>query len=393
MSPPRVLHVFETWPPIATGYASRSALIVRHQAEQGIAEPRVLVSSRQHDFAGQADAPARMLAPSPRERLTRRLRPYDLDVAHLARAVAREARDVDIVHGHFSSGIGRAVARGAREAGRPFVAEVRFDLAGAAGAQSGRLMTMLEPVLRRRFEGHLRHADAVVAASHALGRFLVARGLAPADRLHVIANGAEPVRADPAETAALRTRLGLDADAAQAGPVIGTTSAMLAYEGLERLVEAAARVPGATLLMVGDGPERSRLEAHAKAAGVRAIFTGAVPRAAVPAHLALIDVFGVPRRSLSVTRYASPLKVAEAMAAGRAIVAADVGDIAEMLADGRGVVVPPDAPDAFAAAVAELAADTGARERLGRAARAHAESDMTWAARIAGYRAVYAGLA
>jgi glycosyltransferase involved in cell wall biosynthesis len=67
------------------------------------------------------------------------------------------------------------------------------------------------------------------------------------------------------------------------------------------------------------------------------------------------------------------------MASGKAIVASDVGQIAEVLTDGEtGLLVPPDDPEALAAAIVRLVDDACLRARLGAAARAAAESRHTW---------------
>ena len=203
MSGPRVLHVFESWSPVVSGYVTRSRRIVEHQRALRIAEPVVLISSRQHMLAGGRGAPGiEVVAPSRRESVLRRARPYLLDAGHMARAVEHAAREggVEIVHGHFSSGIGAGCARGARAAGVPFVSEVRFDLAGAMASAADRgLVYRAEPLLRRRFERHHRHAAAVVCASHALARLI--EPLAPGVPVHVAANGAEIPALRPARAA------------------------------------------------------------------------------------------------------------------------------------------------------------------------------------------------
>ena len=388
MSGPRVLHVFECWSPVVSGYVTRSRQIVEHQRAMGISEPAILISSRQHMLTGGGEARGvEIVPPSRREAIMRRARPYVIDVGHMARAVEHAARErrAEIVHGHFSSGIGAGCARGARGAGVPFVSEVRFDLAGAMASAADRgVIYRVEPLLRRRFERHNRHAAAVVCASHALARLI--EPLAPGVPLHVAANGAEIPALAPCARAEVRARLGIADDAV----LIGTATNMLAYEGLDRLVPALAGIEGAVLLMVGDGPARPALEAQAREAGIRAIFTGLVPAEDVPCHLAALDIFAIPRRRASVTAFASPLKLAEAMAVGAAVVATDQGDIAHMLRDDHGVVVDPDDDAGLAAALRELVRDPTRRERLRERTLARAREEMTWAATARVYADLYA---
>jgi glycosyltransferase involved in cell wall biosynthesis len=382
---PRILHVFESWSPVVSGYVTRSRRIVEHQRADGIAEPVPLISSRQHMLAdGKADG-ARVVTPSGRERLVRRLRPWDVDAGHLARAVAEAARDCDLVHGHFSSAIGHGAAQGARAAGRPFVSEVRFDLAGAMAAASGRaLVTRAEPWLRRRFERHHQGAAAIVAASHSLGRLI--GPLAPHVPLHVAPNGADMPDLAPGAGDVARGRLGVGANRV----LVGTATNMLAYEGLDRLAPALAGRDDVTLLFVGDGPARAALEEGARRAGLPAIFTGRVPAVEVPALIAALDVFAIPRPPSTVTAYASPLKLAEAMAVGAAIVATDQGDMAHMLRDGHGIVVPAGDDAALSAGLRALADDPDRRAELRRLTRARARAEMRWSDTVALYGRVYA---
>jgi glycosyltransferase involved in cell wall biosynthesis len=385
MPPPRVLHVFESWSPVVSGYVTRSRQIVAHQERLGVARPTVLVSSRQAMLAPPGDVapPATLVPPSMAERAIRRLRPYAMDARHLRRAVAEAAAGADIVHAHFSSTIGAAAAAGARDAAKPFVAEVRFDLAGAMTSASRLAPAGAEPLLRAWFERHLGRADAVVAASHSLARLVQRR--AGGVRVHVAANGATPVDPEPEAAAALRASYGLSGCT-----VVGAVSNLLAYEGFDRLIAALKGMDGLALLLVGDGPERAGLERAAGAAGIRAVFPGLRPAAEMPAHIGAIDIFCVPRRDCSVTAFASPLKLAEAMAVGSAIVASGVGDIAHMLREDHGVVVAPDDDAGLGRAIAALAAEPARRDRLRRATRARALAEMKWSDAAEVYRAVYA---
>ncbi|HEV2677317.1 MAG TPA: glycosyltransferase [Aliidongia sp.] len=113
-------------------------------------------------------------------------------------------------------------------------------------------------------------------------------------------------------------------------PVIGTVAALRAEKNLLRLVEAFAQVVRqrpAQLVLVGDGPERAGLEARAAELGVadRVLFTGACP---TPEKL--LPAFSL--FALSSDTEQMPLSVLEAMAAGRAVVSTDVGDVRRMLA-------------------------------------------------------------
>lgn len=148
-----------------------------------------------------------------------------------------------------------------------------------------------------------------------------------------------------------------------AAPVIGTVAALRPEKNLGRLLHAFARLPvPARLVIVGDGPERAGLEQLATTLGIAELvhFSGhsATPRAAY----SCFDLF-----ALSSDTEQMPLSVLEAMAAGLAVAATDVGDVASMLAEpNRPFVVARDAAS-LAAAIATLLADPARRRAIGAA--------------------------
>jgi glycosyltransferase involved in cell wall biosynthesis len=144
-------------------------------------------------------------------------------------------------------------------------------------------------------------------------------------------------------------------------------------KGFGVLVDAAARldVPF-RLRIVGDGPERARLDRpHVELAG-------AVTHARLPAEYAAADVVVVPSvEDASGDRDGLPNVVLEAMASARAVVASNVGAVATAVRDGEtGLLVPPGDADALARAIRRLAGDTTLRARLGRDARAAVEREF-----------------
>ena len=415
---PRVLHVVESWPPVPSGYASRSRWIVETQARTGIARPAVLVTSRQRvygadDVVAPLDGvPVELVEVTATERALRGLgvpglgRPFHVDGPALARRIeaAARAHGSELVHVHWASAVGAAAARAARRLGLPLVAELRFDLAGAmlaqsAGGRAGGRTGFAEALARRWFDRHLGSAAAIVVASDALGAFVGARLPARAPDVVSVPNGIDA--AFLAACDAARAAPGppgpsgpSDAPRDAARTVVGTTSKMLRYEGLEALLGAARELPAIDVVFVGDGPERGRLEElarplNAERAG-RVHFAGRVPAAEIPARLAAIDVFAVPRRDLSITRHASPIKVLEAMAAARCTVAAAVGDTRTLLADGCGLLTAPGDGRAFVDALRRAADDPALRARLGAAARVRAGARYRGDELVARYRDVYA---
>jgi glycosyltransferase involved in cell wall biosynthesis len=226
----------------------------------------------------------------------------------------------------------------------------------------------------------IREADAVVTLSETMRREVVARGADP-DRVTVLPHAVAPALAGGEESggaglasaaSALRRRLGL-ADSV----VVGHASTLRSYEGADVLLRALAEVRAAhadlACLIVGDGPARKGLERLATRLGLRraVAFSGRVPESEMPAHYAACDVLAVPRLAVPVCESVTPLKVFEAMAAGRAVVASDLPPLAEATAGAARLTAPGDA-HALARALRSLAGDRDERERLGRRARAAA---------------------
>jgi len=131
----------------------------------------------------------------------------------------------------------------------------------------------------------------------------------------------------------------------------------------------AAEFPDVDFLVVGEGGERAALEALARRLGVgaRVVFTGL--RHDVPRLLAAVDVL-----ALTSLYEGFPNVLLEAMATGAVAVATDVGGCRELVTSGEtGLLVPPRAPAAVAAAVGRVLRDPALARRLATAARQRVE--------------------
>ena len=145
----------------------------------------------------------------------------------------------------------------------------------------------------------------------------------------------------------VRGRLGIPLDA----PVVVCTARMVKRKGQDTLVKAWPEVlralPGARLLLVGDGPNRARVENHARSLGVSdsVIFTGSVPWEEVPAHTDAGDVFAMPCRTrrFGLEAEAFGIVFLEAQACGLPVLVGNSGGASEALVDERfGAVIEPD---------------------------------------------------
>jgi len=219
----------------------------------------------------------------------------------------------------------------------------------------------------------LGRADLVAAGSEAVAEQVVRLGASP-DRVLVVPTGVDlDLFPRDLDGGAARDRLGLGDRF-----VVGWAGSFRRFHALDLAVDAVARVPGAVLLLVGDGPERPAVEDRARAAGVEVITTGTVPHEELPAVLAAFDVALLQSPAAGTFHY-SPLKVAEYLAAGRAVVAPDVGPLRDRLVAGEEIVlVPPGDVDALADALAELREAPERRAALGAAGRRAAERRGSW---------------
>lgn len=229
-----------------------------------------------------------------------------------------------------------------------------------------------------------------ITVSHDLERFLTGTMRVPASRVLTVPNAVDTTRfASRPEAAPLRRELGLGAG----DFVVGSVGRLMTQKGHEHLLRAFAAVladrPNARLVLVGDGELRGSLEELARELGVeKAVrFTGI--RRDVPDLLRVFDVF-----TLASLWEGQPITLMEAMAAGRAIVATDVGDNAQILGGGsRGVVVKPADPVALAGAIAALARDPAVASSLGARASEYAASAFSVPSMVKRYEEVFAAVA
>jgi len=259
-----------------------------------------------------------------------------------------------------------------RRRGVPLLLEVNSPLAQERRAFGG---LALSGVARRIEKYVWRGASHVLPVSNVLADMVRAAGV-PAERVTVIRNGIALDRFAPADSRAAKARIGLEDKI-----VLGFAGFMRAWHGLDDVIDLLAR-PDAPrslhLLVVGDGPARPDLMAKTARLGIqdRVTFTGLVERNAIADYVGAFDIALQPK----AVAYASPLKLFEYMALGKAIVAPDQPNIREVLRrDIDALLFDPGRPADMAAMVFRLAADAALRARLGAAARATiVERRLTW---------------
>jgi glycosyltransferase involved in cell wall biosynthesis len=218
---------------------------------------------------------------------------------------------------------------------------------------------MLQQKLWRHWHGAFR---TIVANSHATQRLLEAQGIRCDE---VIWNGVPQRPPRPALASP---------------PTVAFAGRLVWEKGADVLVQAFAkvssRIPEARLLIAGDGPERKSLEAQIDALQLRSRVTllGHLSREEMEQRFASAWVQVIP------SRWPEPfgLVAAEAMMRGTAVVASNTGGLAEVIQHTlTGTLLPPQDPEALAAALLGLVESRECAERMGQNARAFAIRNLT----------------
>jgi glycosyltransferase involved in cell wall biosynthesis len=262
----------------------------------------------------------------------------------------RLARGSDLIHSHlFGNNVWGALL--AQTTGVPLLAHEH----NRAWRQ-----TRFEPILDRHLIG--RTAHRILCVSEEVARSLRAEGVEPG-RIEIVRNG---VRLDrPLPPAAARSELGLSDE----DMVVGAVASLRPEKAHDVLLRGFAVLvgggrPALRLCLVGDGTERSRLQALARQLGIESRVVWAGERRDAARLVSAFDVAVLCSRSEGL-----PLAALEAMVAGTPLIATRVGTMPELLEGGAGLLVDPDDSAGLAEAIAELLENRERARELARRAR------------------------
>ena len=308
--------------------------------------------ARREDWKGLAvHRPRYRVLPRIGERLTAR------SMARALLPVLRRIRlrfEFDVIDAEFFWPDGPAAMLLSRALGVPFSVKARGADIQYWGFRSG---------TGRQIVAAGRAAGGLLAVSAALKGVMVERGM-PADRIKVHYTGVDLDAFRPIDRAKAKAALHVQ------GPLIVSAGALIPRKGYSLSIAGVAEVEGATLLIVGDGPQRQCLEQTVAKHGLddRVRFLGNRPHAELSGLLAAADVMLLPSSSEGLANV-----WVEALACGTPIVISDVGGAREVLDRPEAGRIVPFHAGAIAAAVRELLADPPAQT----AVRAAAER-FTW---------------
>jgi glycosyltransferase involved in cell wall biosynthesis len=242
-------------------------------------------------------------------------------------------------------------------------------------------------------EEHLyRAADAIVVVTDAFRERLLARGQ-PAEKIHVVKNGADLARFSPApRDTALRAQLGW-----QDKFVVGYVGTHGMAHGLDAVLDVAKCVAlrgDLRFLFVGEGAERARLEERARAEDIHNVrFLGVLPRDRMNEVYASIDLALVSLRKTELFTTVIPSKIFEIAAMARPILVSVDGEARAIVeSSGAGEFVPPEDVEQMSAAIVRLAEDRARCERMGRAGREYVVREFDREALARKYAALLASV-
>jgi glycosyltransferase involved in cell wall biosynthesis len=275
-------------------------------------------------------------------------------------------RDFDLIDAHYFYPDGVAASWLGRWLGKPVVITAR-------GTDVNLIPRYRLP--RMMIRAAAKRASGVVAVSQALKDAIVELGV-PAETITVLRNGVDLQLFHPRDREIARAALGLH------GTTLVSVGHLIERKGHEFAIGALARLPQCTLLIVGDGPDRNRLEALAQKLGVadRVRFLGAVP------HVELQKIYvAADALVLASSREGWPNVLLEAMACGTPVVATAIWGNPEVVSCREaGVLMKSRTAEACADAVEELL--KASHDRV--ATRAYAEQ-FSWQETSAGQYALF----
>jgi glycosyltransferase involved in cell wall biosynthesis len=256
-------------------------------------------------------------------------------MAHALEPVLREIRRdfrFDVINADFFWPDGPAAMRLARALDVPFSITARG---------SDIQYWMQRPGIAEQILEAGKAADGLLSVSAALGRVMVGYGM-PAGRISTHYTGVDHSRFRPIDREEAKARLGIE------GPLLLTAGALITGKGQRHAIAALHDIPQATLVLVGDGPDRRMLEALVKQSGLqdRVRILGNVPHSQVPTLMGAADVMVLPSQSEGLANV-----WVEALACGTPVVTCDVGGAREVIDRPEAGALVPAEPKAIAKAV------------------------------------------
>ena len=285
--------------------------------------------------------------------------------------VLREVRP-DIFHAHLNWPLGCRHGLAAAKFGRiPGIVATAHLYSPIDGVRFAKLKWLL----------HAATVDRYIAVSNEVSeRFSQSLGL-PGTKIRVVHNGIRQTAFGQPPDPAVRATLTEGSDC----PIVFTPARLHSQKGHKYLLEAAAMIPDAVFVLAGDGPERDFLEQYSSELGIQARVRFLGNRQDVPQLMAACDLFVLPSLYEGL-----PISVLEAMAAGKPIVATNIGGTDEAIVNNEtGLLVPSANAQELALAIKRLLLNRDQAARFALAGKARAKSMFSQEAMAKGVMQVY----
>jgi len=316
--------------------------------------------------------------------------PY-LTAVNLIQASIRFFRDVDVIHSHDPR---LAVTKVFLD--KPLVTtfhgyQTLEPVANGLTAPGRPLYRIYDQLIRQC----LRLSDRVISVDGRIARWLQETySFFSADIVH---NGVDASHFQTGgDRQTCRRALGIDEDV----PVIVSAKHFVPKNGLEYSVRAMAYIvrayPETVLILAGDGPLRARIRELVRSLDLEnnIRMPGQVPHNQMPMIMAASDICVVPSVPVSGVEEATSIVALEAVAAGRPVIASNVGGLRDIIQPGgNGLLVPPANPAAIAEAAIVLLGSETLRSEMAERARLRVESDFGWDAVCRKVEEIYVDIA
>jgi glycosyltransferase involved in cell wall biosynthesis len=243
-------------------------------------------------------------------------------------------------------------------------------------AHESLFLTMAEqPRYHRRLRFIVSKVDGLIGPSNEL--LEAARGFGvPAGRSIFLPNGVDSEKFSPSVPGVIRGQYGLLAST----KIVLCPRRLVPKNGVNFLIESIPTIlpihPDTMFVIVGEGPERARLETQTRELGIqdKVIFAGGISNDEINSYYADADLVVLPS-----LKEATSISALEAMSSSKPIVASNVGGLPHLVSEGvTGLLVPPADPQALATAISGLLSSPDRRRAMGSAARSRVLSELTW---------------
>jgi glycosyltransferase involved in cell wall biosynthesis len=225
-----------------------------------------------------------------------------------------------------------------------------------------------------------KYSDKIIALTPGLKEMLIRQYKISPKKIDVVPSGTDIKHFFPQDSMEPKKKIGLN----PSRPVIGFAGIFYPHQGVDTIIHAAKYVlksyPDALFLIVGSGMMEKPWKDLAKSEGAEScfIFTGQIPYENMPTYFNSMDIFVAP--FASNRGETSPLKVLDALACGKVVIASDIPSL-HLLADefnGSIVAIPPDDPVELARTIIELLSNEARRNRLAKNGRRIILEKYSW---------------